>query len=539
MVVRSSAAFNVETNAVGIDVVKVGEEPGDIYFVFTAVGTMLEKSQITLDIPEGWTDPLKGEGTEASADHHRRRYRPLKTLKALHPAILLVKSLVERRLPRLWQMNHLMAGDTVIFRYKTPTAPTAAAAYTFTAKSRSQEEGSPMVLSEGSPLITVSPPGNGSGAMVLDKTSAAAAEAGVVIEFTFTAAEATSGGEVRVEIPSTWSASKDNIKDEADTANRVTFRDPAPRANDVSYVASFVDNDRTIVIPVASLGIRNQIIFTYTGTVQNTAGTATITTSTRTSNTGTPVPIATPPRFTVNNAMKGTGTVAYLSGPIASASSGNQLTFDFKAVGTMNGGAVSMEVPPDWSAPQLIQGVAGYTSALTPSGGSVGRLSVSETSDRVVIVPINTLGPDQIVKIIYGRGSGSSGAVAQENAGGGTFIFKTKGSSGDDFESIGNQPTVLVTNAPDGSGTMTVAPTSVTAGSIVEFVFTYMPAGTINGGKLQLTVPSGWTAPLGTAGRGFTTPDTDPGVALGTLSFSDQSVIVPITALTVGQDNPH
>jgi hypothetical protein len=62
MVVRTATDFDIETNAVGIDVVKVGEEPGDLYFVFTAVGTMLGKSQITLDIPEGWTDPSKGEG---------------------------------------------------------------------------------------------------------------------------------------------------------------------------------------------------------------------------------------------------------------------------------------------------------------------------------------------------------------------------------------------------------------------------------------------------------------------------------------------
>ena len=529
MVVRSATAFDIDTNAVSIDVVKIGEEPGDLYFVFTAVGTMLEKSQITLDIPEGWTAPLKDDGSDAG-DIIIEGTAANKIMETPEISEIIGRTAIAT----VMEGQFLMSGDTVIFRYKTPTAPTAAAAYTFTAKSKSQEEGSPMALSEGSPVITVSPPGNGSGAMVLDKTSAAAAQAGVAIKFTFTAAEAMSGGEVRVALPPTWSAAKDNIKDGVDTANRVTFRDPA-RTNDVSYVASFVDNDRTIVIPVASLGVRNQIIFTYTGTVQNTAGTAIIITSTRTSNTGTPVPIATPPRFTVNNAMKGTGDVAYLSGPIASASSGNQLTFDFKAVGTMNGGAVSMEVPPDWTAPQVTQGVAGYTSALTPAGGSVGQLFVSETSDRVVIVPIITLGPEQIVKIIYGRGSGSSGALAQENAGGGTFIFKTKGSSGDDFESIGNQPTVIVTNAPDGSGTITVAPTSVTAGSIVELVFTYMPAGTINGGKLQLTVPDGWTAPSGTAGRGFTTPETDPGVALGTLSFSDQSVTVPITALTVGQ----
>ena len=255
--------------------------------------------------------------------------------------------------------------------------------------------------------------------------------------------------------------------------------------------------------------------------------------------------------LTVKNVEKGKGTVTFNTGDpvdqsrVAAASSGNQITFDFKAVGTMNGGAVSMDVPGNWSSPQRTQGVAGYVVVSAPSGGSLGTASVS---DNTVTVPINTLAADQIVRIVYGSGSGSSGAVAQDNAGGATFVFKTKGSGGDDFAAIGNHPTVNVTNARDGSGTMRVKrtgakegeETTATAGSVSEFVFTYLPEGTINGGKVQLTVPEGWPAPVGTSGQhGFTTAETDPGAALGTLTFDPiaRSVTVPISALSVVRDD--
>ena len=122
---------------------------------------------------------------------------------------------------------------------------------------------------------------------------------------------------------------------------------------------------------------------------------------------------------------------------------------------------MSMDVPGNWSSPQRTQGVAGYCVVSAPSGGSLGTASVS---DNTVTVPINTLAADQIVRIVYGSGSGSSGAVAQDNAGGATFPFKTKGSGGDDFKAIKNHPTINVTNARDGSGTMTVKRTDAKEG---------------------------------------------------------------------------
>ena len=533
-----------------INVVKVGEKlSGGIKFKFTPAGTMLKDGQIELDIPDGWTAPVKEDDKDGgiSLQNVSETFDALEHLKDDDPsgrtAVVTITS------------DSLTHEDAFFIVYNNPTAPTVAKLYEFKARSRSHKDGSLTLLS--GPKITVSPEGDGAGAMEIDPKDAPAAQEGFVLKFTYTAAESMRGGELRVTIPSTWSkATKDNIFNldgEEGTKERATFKilvpDEDPR-EDHTPVVTF-DGDHTIVIPIRSLDVRDQIIFKYKGTVQNAAGPVTFETKTKLTNDGTLTSIATPPVLTVKNVEKGKGTVAFNTGDpvdqsrVAAASSGNQITFDFKAVGTMNGGAVSMDVPGNWSPPQRTQGVAGYVTVSAPSGGSLGAASVS---GNTVTVPINTLAADQIVRIVYGSGSGSSGAVAQDNAGGATFVFKTKGSGGDDFEAIGNQPTVNITNARDGSGTMTVKrtgakegeETTATAGSVSEFVFTYLPEGTINGGKVQLTVPEGWPAPVGTSGQhGFTTAETDPGAALGTLTFDPiaRSVTVPISALSVVRDD--
>ncbi len=537
-----------------INVVRVGETlSGDIKFKFTPAGTMLEDGRIELDIPDGWTAPVKENDKDGgiSLQNVSETFDALEHLTDSDPsgrtAVVTIKLVKEG--DTVVRLTH---EDAFFIVYKNPTAPTEPGVYEFKARSKSHKDGSLTLLS--GPKITVSPEGDGAGAMEIDPKDVPATKEGFVLKFTYTAAESMRGGELRVTIPSTWSKAKDNIFNldgDDGTKNKATFKVPGevPRQDHTPDVG--FDGDHTIVIPIRSRDVRDQIIFKYKGTVQGAAGTVTFETKTKLTNDGTLTSIATPPELTVKNVEKGRGTVTFNTGDpvdqsrVAAASSGNQITFDFKAVGTMNGGAVSMDVPGNWSPPQRTQGVAGYVTVSAPSGGSLGAASVS---DNTVTVPINTLAADQIVRIVYGSGSGSSGAVAQDNAGGATFVFKTKGSGGDDFEAIGNHPTVNVTNARDGSGTMTVKrtdakegeETTATAGSVSEFVFTYLPAGTINGGKVQLTVPEGWPAPVGTSGQhGFTTAETDPGAALGTLTFDPiaRSVTVPISALSVVRDD--
>ena len=503
-------------------IVRVGQTLENIRFTFTPVGQMDAEGRIELDIPDGWTAPNKDAGAAGG-------------IAIEGPGAGKVNRPDPSGRTAIAKINAgaiLTPADVFTIVYNKPTAPAAAGADSFTARSLSQTDGTPVALS-ASPEIFVSPQGDGAGKMVIDKTEVAAATAGFAIKFTYTAAQDMAGGELTVKIPPSWTTAKDKITGLTGTTGGSSLR----------------DGDRTVAISVPSLTEGSNIVFTYTGTAQNVAGTAIFETRTRLFNTGTLTSIAEAPTLAVKNVAKGTGTVTFNTGDpvdpsrVAAASSGNQITFDFKAVGTMDGGAVSMDVPGDWSSPQRVSGVAGYVTASTPSGGSVGEVAVNGQN---VTVPIITLGPGQIVRIVYGSGSGSSGAVAQANAGGATFVFRSNGRSASDFAdaTIGNHPTINVTNARDGSGTMTVKrigaeagkETTATAGSVAEFEFTYTPDGTINGGRIQLTTPAGWTAPNGASGtRGYTIAETDPGAALGTLTFGTNSVTIPISALSVGQ----
>ena len=531
-----------------INVVGVGEKLSDIKFKFTPAGTMLEDGRIELDIPDPWTAPVADNSKDGGISLEDASGGPdaLDHLTDSDPS--------DRTAVVDINSDSLTHEDAFFIVYKNPTAPTEPGALEFKARSKSHKDGTLTLLS--GPKITVSRTDDGAGAMEIDPKDVPASKEGFVLKFTYTAAESMRGGQLRVIIPSTWSKAKDNIfnlSGDDGEKNKATFKVPgAPGEEEEDHTPGVeFDGDHTIVIPIRSLDVREQIIFKYKGTVQNAAGTFTIETKTKLTNDGTLTSIGTPPELTVKNVEKGRGTVIVETGdPVddqrVAASSSNQITFNFKAVGTMNGGAVSMDVPGNWSPPQLTRGLPGYVTV--SSGGSIGAASVS---GNTVTVPINTLAADQIVKIVYGSGSSDSGAIAQDNAGGATFVFKTKGSGGDDFKAIGNQPTVNVTNARDGSGTMKVErtgaeegeETTATAGSVSEFVFTYLPEGTINGGKIQLTVPEGWPAPVGTSGqRGFTTAETDEGAALGTLSFGEDNkgrgyVIVPISALSVVRDD--
>ncbi|HET7449750.1 MAG TPA: invasin domain 3-containing protein, partial [Gaiellaceae bacterium] len=87
--------------------------------------------------------------------------------------------------------------------------------------------------------------------------------------------------------------------------------------------------------------------------------------------------------------------------------------------------------------------------------------------------------------------------------------------------------TVLVPS-PDGSGTLTTPTSSVTAGSTGNTItFTYTAAtGGLSSGKVQLTIPTGWTAPsLTTSNAGYTTAST------GTVGVAGQ--VVTVTGVTL------
>src|ERR1700728_1755467 len=82
----------------------------------------------------------------------------------------------------------------------------------------------------------------------------------------------------------------------------------------------------------------------------------------------------------------------------------------------------------------------------------------------------------------------------------------------------------------DGSGTLTVSPTSVAVSSVANtLTFTYTAAaGGLSSGEIEVTVPVGWTAPSLTPGTpGYTTS------TCGTVASVSGSVI-QVTPVTLG-----
>jgi hypothetical protein len=79
-----------------------------------------------------------------------------------------------------------------------------------------------------------------------------------------------------------------------------------------------------------------------------------------------------------------------------------------------------------------------------------------------------------------------------------------------------------------GSGTMTVDPATITAGSAGNtLTFTFTAAGVVNNGKLEVTMPTGWSAPSTTAtAAGYTTS------TCGTVAASGSNILITAVTLT-------
>jgi hypothetical protein len=152
----------------------------------------------------------------------------------------------------------------------------------------------------------------------------------------------------------------------------------------------------------------------------------------------------------------------------------------------MTSGEVKLAVPTVWpDAPSTNPSLAGYVTT------TCGGLSVVA---RSVVITGVTLAAAQNCAIIYGSTSGGGkGAVAPTATGPSAFSASVATTSSGTLTPLANPPVVTVA-AANGSGTMTVSPTTLTAGSAGNtLTFTYTGAtGGLSNGELKLAVPTGW-----------------------------------------------
>ena len=218
--------------------------------------------------------------------------------------------------------------------------------------------------------------------------------------------------------------------------------------------------------------------------------------------------------MTVNNAADGSGTNTVT--PLTTlAGTATTETFTYTApIGGMTNGAVSIDVPAGWTAPQLGAG-AGQTTS------STGTVAVAGQTATVSGVSLNA---GATLTITY------AGGVATTTAGAANWTSKQKSTVGGTLANISVQPSVTVNNAADGTGTNTVTPLTTLAGTTTTETFTYTaPTGGMTNGAVSIDIPAGWTAPQLGAGAAQVTSN------VGTVSVAGQTITVDSLNRNAGQ----
>jgi hypothetical protein len=214
---------------------------------------------------------------------------------------------------------------------------------------------------------------------------------------------------------------------------------------------------------------------------------------------------------------RGIGTLTVAPRNVANASSGNTivLTYTAPAAG-LKEGEVWITVPPGWSAP-VTTNAAGCTTA---TDGTV------TTSGQMITVSGLTLPPNGRAVVRYGASSGGScapgdGAVASSTPGAPVWRAEARSGTSEIFTNFPATPSVNV-SAADGSGTLTIAATSLTArstGNTLRFTYT-ASAGGLTNGAVMITVAPGWTPPVTGNAAGCATSTR------GTVTTSGSNIVV-------------
>ncbi len=194
------------------------------------------------------------------------------------------------------------------------------------------------------------------------------------------------------------------------------------------------------------------------------------------------------------------------------------LTFTYTAPATqaLIDGKLTLQVPVDdgWPTPSTSPSADGYTTA------SAGIISVSGS---VITVSGVATAAGGTVTITYGSTSGTGhGVTAPKFGGPSTFGVKQSATSAGTLTALSVLPEVDVQGpARDGSGTMMVSPSAVTAGTTGTLMFTYTPpeGATLTSGEIDVQVPPDWSQPSANS--------ADPGYVMVSGGTGTNSLSVP------------
>ena len=408
------------------------------------------------------------------------------------------------------------------------------------------------------------------------RSSYSAAEEDVTITFTFTA-KSTIINDGKVEfsgIP--WSP----LPDPKGPAGKTTVTINYDGSTAEEVITEGIDYGRTVSVDVPDLAIDGTVTITYANfTMQSQATPADkpveIKGKFQPSPSGSD-PSAGTVEIDVTQVQDGYGeatirATAANAATVKAGSNNNEIIVEFTAVGTMDGGAVSLQKPPGWGDFQDDDAKqANYVEVSVVRGGRLGDVNVTPA---IVVARLEIFAPNAKLKFTYG--DRQSGAEAQSDIGHAEFMIKSNGGGDSSFALVrGIERTaaeqeetpepfgavyrddpeglgilrVEVTGADDGSGSaeVTIEDTQqgeaeypdnveerrIHAGDTGTYLlFTYTPTETIENGQLKFQTNGEWSNPSNSSGTpGYTEIDGTGAANLGDRDFdeNDNSVTVDI-----------
>ncbi|RKU14344.1 hypothetical protein C6502_00555 [Candidatus Poribacteria bacterium] len=210
-------------------------------------------------------------------------------------------------------------------------------------------------------------------------------------------------------------------------------------------------------------------------------------------------------------------TGAPISAPEYHAASMRSIRFRFTAVNTViqAGGTLRFTIPTGWTAPSTTDTANRATVSIVHLDDDNAETFVATVADKwtlttrgrrdviLTIAPKGKLGIGESVTIRYGTADLTKYPVVISNSARGTSASDEDGLSikgsyrvATDFsERDAGRVWVDITNVKDGTGTATVSPDIVRAGSTNNLIrVVYTAVGTMNGGAVRLTIPETWGA---------------------------------------------
>lgn len=223
-------------------------------------------------------------------------------------------------------------------------------------------------------------------------------------------------------------------------------------------------------------------------------------------------------------AADGSGTLTVSPTAVLPGSS-DTLTFTYTAAaGGLSSGEIDVVVPSGWSVPSTTATDPGDTTS------TCGTVAVDGSTIEVTGV---TRGGGASCTISYGSTAGGGpGATAPGSPVVSTFSASEKSTAAGVVTALASSPNVTVDTSPDGSGTMSVTPSSLSAssgGNTLTFTYTAADEG-LSGGEIDVVVPAGWSPPSVTGSAAGDTTST-----CGTVSVSGTTISVTSVNLTGGE----